>query len=83
LFQIISTEEGRRLLMIALSVKCPLPVAARLPKSVTRKEKASTFSLMNRAAANPGPMVWLEEGPLPILKISFIDSRISCFQIHI
>ena len=46
---------------------------ARLPKSVTRIRSASGFLALNMAAARPGPIVWLDDGPCPILNISLID----------
>ena len=45
----------------------PLPVAARLPYNVTLNEIASGCSERNILAASIGPIVWLLDGPRPIL----------------
>jgi len=57
-----------------ISVKCPRPVAARLPNKVTRYDVASLVRELNTSAAFRGPIVWLLEGPFPILYNSQIDS---------
>jgi hypothetical protein len=57
---------------IARSVRCPRPVAARLPYSVTRYDAASVVRRRNSAAALRGPIVWLLDGPVPIRYNSLI-----------
>ena len=75
--QMMSTRgllSSLRASMRATSVICPLPVAARLPYSVTVNEDAPGYRPLNISAAFFGPIVWLLDGPFPILKISFILS---------
>lgn len=62
----MSTPEEARAWRSASSVKCPRPVAAREPKSVTLYKDASGKRFLNRVPALYGPIVWLEEGPCPI-----------------
>ena len=49
-----------------------MPVAAKLPYKVMSAFRMSGMFFRNISAANEGPIVWLEEGPCPILYISFI-----------
>ena len=51
---------------MATSVMCPLPVAARLPYSVTSKRAAPEWLARNISAALRGAMVWLLDGPVPM-----------------
>jgi hypothetical protein len=56
---------------IALSVACPLPVQANEPKTVIDTwVVASLNRWANCAAAFIGPIVWDDDGPIPILKRS-------------
>ena len=58
---------------MAVSVIWPLPVAAKLPYSVTSNAAASRCLPKNNLAALLGPIVWLLDGPLPILYNSLKD----------
>jgi hypothetical protein len=53
---------------------CPLPVAAKLPNKVTLKHEASGCLAKNCSAAFLGPIVWLLDGPQPILNMFFMLS---------
>jgi len=56
----------------ALSVRCPFPVAARLPYRVIFTMCVPLTWLRNISAAKAGPIVWLDDGPCPILYISLM-----------
>ena len=73
-FHSISTgPTGSSTSLMATSVMWPLPVAAKLPYSVTWKRVASGCAFRYVCAAFCGPMVWLDDGPLPIRNISLND----------
>ena len=74
---------GSSTLLIAVSVRCPLPVAARLPYNVTLKRFASGCRDRNISAAFLGPIVWLLDGPFPMRYISFMVFMIERFFICI
>jgi hypothetical protein len=60
------------------SVRCPLPVAARLPRSVTRTRAGGAVSWARKSwVARCGPMLWELDGPAPTLKVSNIESTLS------
>ena len=63
----ISVGRGERTSLKTRSVPCPTPVLLKEPYRITRKASAWGFSLRNRLAARSGPIVWEEEGPIPIL----------------
>lgn len=59
---------------------CPFPVAARLPYSVTLNREADGCLPLNISAALHGPMVWLLDGPMPILYMDFMLSTLFLLQ---
>ena len=78
-FQMISTSLGFKVSIIIQSVKCPFPVAAKLPQSSTIKWSAFGNFSKTVIAAFAGPIVWELEGPRPILYNSLIVSIILIF----
>ena len=66
--------------MVARSVAWPTPVKAREPCKDARipwaLKGAARIMSKNRAAANIGPIVWDDDGPMPTLNISKTDKNI-------